>query len=186
MWGRYWRKRFFCSGLVEKSGFCLRFVGCFPARPDQSVNACVEIGLGPKPLFFFSFDKVLVPFLPTNQFVSHSPEDSPAGAAPSAPSWEGWRVWDLRASTEWVWQTCLKRTKFQLYPRFLLQDVKSRALGALPVPPHTGDTRVEFCLGDSPGEQLSVYKGGSNLSVLAPPSSPLLSSKTGFTNQLAW
>lgn len=171
---------------MEKSGFCLRFVGCFPARPDQSVNACVEIGLGPKPLFFFSFDKVLVPFLPTNQFVSHSPEDSPAGAAPSAPSWEGWRVWELRASTEWVWQTCLKRTKFQLYPRFLLQDVKSRALGALPVPPHTGDTRVEFCLGDSPGEQLSVYKGGSNLSVLAPPSSPLLSSKTGFTNQLAW
>lgn len=53
MWGRYWRKRFFCSGLVEKSGFCLRFVGCFPARPDQSVNVCVETGLGPKPLFFF-------------------------------------------------------------------------------------------------------------------------------------
>lgn len=44
--------KFFCCGLVEKSGFCLRFVASLPARPDQSVNICVVSGLGHKPLFY--------------------------------------------------------------------------------------------------------------------------------------
>lgn len=44
--------KFFCSGLVEKPGCYLRFVGYVPAGPDQSVNTCVVLGLGSKPLFY--------------------------------------------------------------------------------------------------------------------------------------